>query len=318
MESDRHYAVLSKLMEYVSSPSLRHIRDPRNLQKLAEEIARTIDASSGVWTKWNGQREDLAKAAAPCWIPIEDLQAFLNQLPGPLLTRTDVVERLRAFWEEPWERYPDEDLRDGCLALYQKEKAEGTEMPAIVGAIRVHIEDEEERLRKEREQAHQRFKEEERLKAQERFLSGADCGWIQLDKTETFYCRRNGRAFRTTRAKDKRWNLYRVRDQSDDGLLLGTYQGRREASEALKQIAYTPEPPVGPFPGCALLANVENHLLRLYRNLLHCCRGRTVAHQLDVEIKIVRDAQCSAHRPNDPAFSIPKGPATKGRQQHDV
>src|SRR5690349_5613499 len=130
MQGDRHAAVISKLANYVRSPSLRHIRDLPNLQKLAEEIVRALDASSGIWTKWDSQREDLAKAAAPCWIPIEDLQTFLNGLPGLRLTRTDVAERLRAFWEEPWAPYPDDDLRDGCLALYQKEKAEGTELPA--------------------------------------------------------------------------------------------------------------------------------------------------------------------------------------------
>jgi hypothetical protein len=241
VQSERHYAVVSKLMDYVKSPSLAHVRELRNLQKLAEEIVRALDSSSAVWAKWDGQREDVAKAAAPCWIPVDDLQVYLNRLPGPKLTRTDVVERLRAFWEEPWERYPEESLRDGCLALYQKEKSEGTEMPAIVGAIRAHIEEEEERLRKEREQTYQRFKEEERIKLQERFLSGADCGWIQLDKSENFYCRRNGRAFRAARTKDKRWNLLRVKDQFDEGELLGTYQGRREAGTALQQIAYAPE-----------------------------------------------------------------------------
>jgi len=43
------------------------------------------------------------KSAALCWIPIEDLLTFLNQLPGPPLTKTDVSQRLRAFHEEPYE-----------------------------------------------------------------------------------------------------------------------------------------------------------------------------------------------------------------------
>jgi len=241
MQTDRHYAVVSRLADYVRSPSLRHIRELHNLQKLAEEIVRAIDSSNVVWTKWTGQREDLAKAAAPCWIPVEDLRAFLNQLPGPALTRTDVDERLRAFWEEPWERYPDEDLRPGCQALYESEKAQGTEMAAIIGALRTHIENEEERLRKQRDEANQRFKEEDRAKREQRFLSGADCGWTQLDKSEVFYCRRNGRAFRVVRTRDKRWDLYRIKDKLDDGELLGTYQGRGDASNAIKQIAYSPE-----------------------------------------------------------------------------
>jgi len=80
-------------------------------------------------------REELAKAAAICWIPTEDLRVFLNRLPGPALTHTDVVQRLRAFWEEPWAEYPDEELKAGCLALYEREKAFGTELPAIIGAL---------------------------------------------------------------------------------------------------------------------------------------------------------------------------------------
>jgi hypothetical protein len=77
---------------------------------------------------------------------------------------------------------------------------------------------------------------------QEKFLAGADCGWTQIDKSEVFYCRRNGRAFRVARTKDKRWNLYRITTLEDAGVLLGTYQGRREASKALEKIAYEPEP----------------------------------------------------------------------------
>jgi hypothetical protein len=40
-----------------------------------------------------------------------------------------VAQRLRVIWEEPWEKYPNEDLKVGCLALYEAEKAQGTELP---------------------------------------------------------------------------------------------------------------------------------------------------------------------------------------------
>ena len=97
MENDKLYAVVSNLADYVKSPSLRHIRDPHSLHRLAKEILRTVDRASSVWGKWEGSREDVAKAAGPCWIPTEDLLAFLNRLPGPPLTTTDVVQRQRAF-----------------------------------------------------------------------------------------------------------------------------------------------------------------------------------------------------------------------------
>ena len=61
---------------------------------------------------------------------------YLNALPGPPLTLTDVKQRLRALWEEPSDHYPDEDLKEGCPALYYAEKMQGTELIAIVGAIR--------------------------------------------------------------------------------------------------------------------------------------------------------------------------------------
>jgi hypothetical protein len=70
----------------------------------------------------------------------------LNLLPGPPLTLTDIKQRLRALWEELSEQYPDESLKKGCLTLYEAEKVQRTEFIAIVGAIREHVEREEERL----------------------------------------------------------------------------------------------------------------------------------------------------------------------------
>jgi hypothetical protein len=206
MDSNRLYAVSSKLADYVRSPSLRHIRDPHNLQKLAREIVESLDRASSIWQKWDGPREQFAKAAAPCWIPVGDLQTFL----GPALTASDVAQRLRSFWEEPWEKYPNDDLKAGCLTLYEVEKGQGTDLPAIIGAIQEYIEAEEERLRQEREEAYRQFKEEERVRREQRYLAGADCGWTQLQGLADFFCRRNGRAYRIERSKDNRWNLYRA------------------------------------------------------------------------------------------------------------
>jgi len=241
MESDRIHAVAREIFEYVKSPSLRHIRDSHSIHKLAKEIVKTLDHASSVWAKWDGPREEIAKAVGPCWIPIEDLQAFLNRLPGQNLTTTDVVQRLRAISEEPYAEYPKEELKAGCLALYEAEKARGTEMPAIIGALREYVEAEEDRLHQEQEETYRRNREEERLRLERRFLSGADCGWMQINKSECFYCRRNGRTFRTTPDKEKRWQLYRIENLEDAGLLLGSYDGRRAASKALEKIAYQPE-----------------------------------------------------------------------------
>ncbi|MCC8978665.1 hypothetical protein [Bradyrhizobium acaciae] len=242
MDSDRRYAVASLLFDYVKSPSLQHLRDPHSVHKLAREIISTVDRAGSVWKKWEAQREEIVKAAAPCWIPIEDLRTFLNDLPGPSLTKIDVEQRLRAIWEEPYTTYPNDALREGCQALFHSEKAQGTEMVAIIGALQEHLEREEDRLRREQEENYRRWKEEGRIKLEQRFLSGADCGWTRIDKSEAFYCRRNGRTFRIVQGKDKRWTLYRIKEIDDKGELLGLYQGRGDANKALKTIAYANEP----------------------------------------------------------------------------
>ncbi|WP_334488948.1 hypothetical protein [Bradyrhizobium algeriense] len=143
-----------------------------------------------MWKKWGPEREEVVQAAAPCWIPPEDLQAFLNTWPGPPLTKTDIEQRLRAIWEEPHTTYPKDEFKDGCLVLYQAEKALGTEIRAIIGALQEHIEREEERLRREQQEQYHRWREEERLKLERRFLSGADCGWTRIEKSDALYCRR--------------------------------------------------------------------------------------------------------------------------------
>jgi hypothetical protein len=114
-------------------------------------------------------------------------------------------------------------------------------MPAIIGALREHIEVEEDRLRCEREETYRRNREAERIRLEERFLSGADSGWTPVKGSADFYCRRNGRTFRIARGKDKRWRLYRINSLEDAGELLGTYQGRGDANKAIQQIAYQPE-----------------------------------------------------------------------------
>lgn len=144
----RRGAILDLIQEHLKSPSMRHIRDPYALNKLAQKILRRVDGENSVWQKWSALREAMLRPAAPCWIPIEDLRDALNQLPGPRLTTTDVEQRLRAMQEED-HSWPDDELKHGCLALYEREKAAGTEMMAIIGAKQEHIEQEEERRRNE-------------------------------------------------------------------------------------------------------------------------------------------------------------------------
>ena len=243
VNDDRVTAVQAILSEYVRSPSLRHLRDPHSLLRVATDIVRQLDRRSGVWQKWDGEREPLLKAAVGCWVPIEPLRDYLNSLPGPPLTSTDVSQRLRAFEEEPYSNYPDDDLRDSCLAIFAKEAADGTELPAIIRLLAEHVEDEQQRIRLEHAEKYKRMRAQERQEAEQRLLSGADCGWTQLGKMPSWYCRKNGRTFRLQPTRDKRWEMHRVDGLSIDekGRFIGTYGGRGDATKVIAQIAYQPE-----------------------------------------------------------------------------
>lgn len=238
---ERQAAVRRLLFDYVRSPSLRHLRDPGQIDRLAEAIVREIDREPAIWRKWEKEREELIRAAANCWVPILDLRAFLNELPGPRLTETDVAQRLRAIHEEPYSRHPDEALRESCLALYDREKAAGTELPAIIGALQEHVEVEGQRRRKEAEQRWRERREAERVGLEQRFLSGADCKWTPIRGSRELYTRKNGRAYRLAPTADKRWNLQRIEAVDDPGKLVGTYAARGDAGKALAKVAYEPE-----------------------------------------------------------------------------
>ncbi|BCG73362.1 hypothetical protein MesoLj113a_45200 [Mesorhizobium sp. 113-1-2] len=125
-------------------------------ESAAQEIVSSVDRGNSIWRKRDGQREVLLESALGCWIPVEALRDFINEMPGPQVTTTDVSQRLRAFEDDEYFSYPKEELRPGCLTLCGKERAEGTELPAIIGLLRDHVEREEERLRVEQEEHHKR------------------------------------------------------------------------------------------------------------------------------------------------------------------
>lgn len=241
-DDDRLQAIRRLLFNYARSPSLRHVRDPHTITILANEIMRVVNGRNSIWRKWDEQREVLVKFAVGCWIPLEDLRAFLNELPGPVLTITDVAQRMRAFEDEDYFSYPKEALQPGCLTIYEREKAAGTELPAIIGLLRDHVEGEEERLRAEQEERYKQAREQDRIAREQRLLSGADCKWTQLTKSPDWHCRLNGRLYRLSPTKDKMWNLYRVNTiDGPNGPLMGKYQSRRNVSKVVAQVAYQPD-----------------------------------------------------------------------------
>lgn len=240
-EYHRHTEVRRLLVRYLESPSLRHLRDPKQVDRLAEEIVSAVDRTPPLWSKWDATREELLKAAAKTWIPIADLVALLNTLPGPRLTNTDVAQRLRAFQEEPYaDLYADERVKDGCLALYAAELEAGTELMAIIGALQEFADEEERRLDDERREKWKAAQAAERLALERRYLSGADCKWTPLEGSKALFMRRNGRAFRLTPTDEKRLELRLIGEPTDEGELIGVYSTRSAANKVIDKIAYGP------------------------------------------------------------------------------
>lgn len=235
------YEIRRLIIEHVSSPSLRHIRDQDAIQRLSRRIVDALHRPPGLWSKWSPLREELIKSAALTWIPAEDLRSVLNTFPGPALTLTDVNERLSAIHEEETE-WPAEALRADCLDRYRAEREAGTEMIAIARSIRTFVEEAARQRyeRLERERLERREAEKQALEA--RFLVGADCGWTPIRGSVALFTRKNGRAYRLAPTKDRRWDMFRIETAEDDGKLVGTYRTRGDATKALTQLAYQPEP----------------------------------------------------------------------------
>lgn len=244
MNDDRViWAIQSLIADYVQSPSLKHIRDPHSIYRLSGEIAKAVERRSSVWRKWTDDREMLARPAAYLWVPIEDLRAELNSMKGDFLTSTDVTQRLRAFNEEAYEPFPQDDFREACLELYHREQREGTEMAAIIGALQELVDEKTELRKKEDRQLYLDTMEANRIALQERLLSGADCKWTPINRSEELYCRLNGRAYRLDRQVDGTVLLYRIADLDDPkGNLLGRYRRRGDATKAVSDMAYKDEP----------------------------------------------------------------------------
>ena len=154
-----------------------------------------------------------------------------------------MAQRLRSIQEEGFGLYPNDALKEGCLALYQRELAAGTEMPAIIGAVQEYVEQETERSRIEREESLKQTREAEREALKQRLVSGVDCKWTSLSKSDELFCRMNGRLYRVKQGQDKRWSLFRLASIDDQkGALLGQYSGRGEANKVVGRIAYETEP----------------------------------------------------------------------------
>lgn len=90
--------------------------------------------------KWQGKRGALLRAAAAYWIPIENLRRLLNSLRGPKLTVTDIAQRLERSTCSPMAVVRASGYGWAALSFTSAKSPEGTEVPAVIGALQVFVE----------------------------------------------------------------------------------------------------------------------------------------------------------------------------------
>jgi hypothetical protein len=208
------------------------------LDRLSAEIVAELFRGHPVWRKWDLTREAILKRAIPCWIPLEDLTQFLNEIEGPVLTDTDVQARMDSMCEAGEEHYPREAEKEFCTKIYATEKARGTELAAIIQHIAERASLEQIRDYEERSERRRREIAENKLAAEALFHSGADCKWTALTNHDGLYCRLNGRVFQLVKGGDKKFHMFRLKALTDPGALVGRYTSRGDATSALETIAY--------------------------------------------------------------------------------
>lgn len=243
MNEDHVHVVRRIVAEYVRCPSLRHVRDFHNLDKVSKEIVSALDRDYGIWRKWDGTKDQVAKLSLGTWVPLADLVAFLNTLPGPKVTKTDVQQRILALEAQECMGQEDE-FREACEAFYRQEVSQGTDMVATLMALQELLEDLYSKKFEEDNRRKREAREQAKLESEQRLLSGADCPWTSYGISKSVYCRVNGRTYRVVTQPDKRIELTRVRnvDDGEAGVSLGLYRDRGTATAAVKKMAFEVEP----------------------------------------------------------------------------
>jgi hypothetical protein len=88
-----------------------------------------------------------------------------------------------------------------------------------------------------------RARQDEQIAREQRQFSGADCTWTQVANAPDWHCRMNGRLYRLSPTLDKMWTLCRATSvDGPNGVLIGKYRHRGDATKVVAQAAYAPEP----------------------------------------------------------------------------
>jgi len=83
-EDDRLHELNRLLREYSARPPLQFPSEAE-IPKLAKRLLEAAIGPAALWTKWDKEREGIARRAADLWVPPDNLMAALNRLPGQLL-----------------------------------------------------------------------------------------------------------------------------------------------------------------------------------------------------------------------------------------
>jgi len=244
MAEDERISDIARLLWRHAHPSLKKT-EWLQMEKLAKEVFSIAAGRNVLWSKWDGDREKLARQAAAIWFPINDLVEGLNALPGPKLTKVDVEQRIRDIREERYgPGYPNPEVEAEALAVYAEEKAKGTEFVAILGHLEEWYWGEEERRNQKAMKEYQEQQAEKRRIAEARLRNGADCNWTPLDGMTDLHCCKNGRLYRLRALKPDNkhapaFEVQRVdRLDAKKGRYVGSYRTRGDATKAVANIAW--------------------------------------------------------------------------------
>jgi hypothetical protein len=174
----------------------------------ASELARKIMAALNKGQKWDSERRIAASTGRECWIPTEDLVAYLNSLPGPPITEGDLMALPLPRWDEP---IPE--ARDECLRVYYREKQAGTAWGAMMEIIQ------NEAVLPAFDKQHSEQRRLRREGALRRIRSGEEVyGFIEVPDQRDWYSRHDGQLFRLQKLSRDQYALFSVSDLGEEGL----------------------------------------------------------------------------------------------------
>lgn len=125
-------------------------RQPELTTDAPSMAADAVSADGVDLPKWTDKRDELLTDGLNCLIPADDILDQLRSMPGAPLTQMDFIQRAKDHG--PASKHDDE-YRDQCVAIFNRERAAGTGWDAIIGAIYDYQFAEDQKKREAKRQA---------------------------------------------------------------------------------------------------------------------------------------------------------------------